>query len=288
MTQDSKHPESDSSAHHQFSSEFSEFARETDVVEETVENGKKIRRRGIYLLPNLFTTSALFSGFFAVVAAINGDFTAAAVAVFVSMVLDGLDGRVARMTNTQSAFGAEYDSLADMLSFGVAPALVAFTWILQDVGKVGWIAAFVYVACAALRLARFNVQIGSTDKKWFIGLPSPSAAALVAGCVWVFHNFDAEAFAFKLLMTLVVAAAGILMVSNIRYYSFKEIDLKGPVPFVALLAIVLGFVVISLEPSVMLLVLFGCYVASGPVMATMRKLKGKPAPDQVASEKPNE
>ncbi|MCG7601916.1 CDP-diacylglycerol--serine O-phosphatidyltransferase [Halomonas sp. McH1-25] len=287
MTQDSKHPESDSSAH-QFSSEFSEFARETDVVEETVENGKKVRRRGIYLLPNLFTTSALFSGFYAVVAAINGDFTAAAVAVFVSMVLDGLDGRVARMTNTQSAFGAEYDSLADMLSFGVAPALVAFTWILQDVGKVGWIAAFVYVACAALRLARFNVQIGSADKKWFIGLPSPSAAALVAGCVWVFHSFDAEAFSFKLLMTLVVAAAGVLMVSNIRYYSFKEIDLKGPVPFVALLAIVLGFVVISLEPSVMLLILFGCYVASGPVMATMRKLKGQPAPDQATAEKPSE
>ncbi len=267
------------------SSEFSDFARETDVVEETVENGKKVRRRGIYLLPNLFTTSALFSGFFAVVAAINGDFAAAAVAVFVSMVLDGLDGRVARMTNTQSAFGAEYDSLADMLSFGVAPAIVAFTWILQDVGKIGWIAAFIYVACAALRLARFNVQIGSTDKKWFIGLPSPSAAALVAGCVWVFHNFDAEAFGFKLLMTLVVALAGILMVSNIRYYSFKEIDLKGPVPFVALLAIVLGFVVISLEPSVMLLALFGCYVASGPVMATMRKLKGKPAPDQAVSDK---
>ncbi|GHB11839.1 CDP-diacylglycerol--serine O-phosphatidyltransferase [Modicisalibacter luteus] len=287
MTQDSKHPESDSSTH-QFSSEFSEFARETDVVEETVENGKKVRRRGIYLLPNLFTTSALFSGFFAVVAAINGDFTAAAVAIFVSMVLDGLDGRVARMTNTQSAFGAEYDSLADMLSFGVAPALVAFTWILQDVGKVGWIAAFVYVACAALRLARFNVQIGSTDKKWFIGLPSPSAAALVAGCVWVFHSFDAEAFPFKLLMTLVVAATGVLMVSNIRYYSFKEIDLKGPVPFVALLAIVLGFVVISLEPSVMLLILFGCYVVSGPAMATMRKLKGQPAPDQATTEKPGE
>lgn len=285
MTQD---PRQDESTTHSASSEFSEFARETDVVEETVEDGKKVRRRGIYLLPNLFTTSALFSGFFAVVASINGDFAAAAIAVFVSMVLDGLDGRVARMTNTQSAFGAEYDSLADMLSFGVAPAIVAFTWILQDVGKVGWIAAFVYVACAALRLARFNVQIGSTDKKWFVGLPSPSAAALVAGCVWVFHNFDAEAFGFKLLMTLVVVTAGVLMVSNIRYYSFKDIDFKGPVPFVALLAIVLGFVVISLEPSVMLLTLFACYVASGPVMATMRKLKGKPAPDQVAPEKPKE
>ena len=253
------------------------FLRETEVIEESIENGKKVRRKGIYLLPNLFTTSALFAGFFSVVAGINGDFTAAAVAIFIAMVLDGLDGRVARMTNTQSAFGAEYDSLSDMLSFGVAPALVAFNWILQDVGKTGWVVAFLYVACAALRLARFNVQIGSADKKWFIGLPSPSAAAFVAASVWTFHSFDAEAFGFKLLMLIVVAAAGILMVSNIRYYSFKEIDLKGPVPFVVLLAIVLGFVVISVEPSVMLLLLFSGYVASGPALAIMRKMQRTPA-----------
>ncbi|WP_253448454.1 CDP-diacylglycerol--serine O-phosphatidyltransferase [Halomonas sp. Y3] len=252
------------------------FVRETEVIEEAVENGKKVRRKGIYLLPNLFTTSALFAGFFAIVAGINGDFTAAAVAIFIAMVLDGLDGRVARMTNTQSAFGAEYDSLSDMLSFGAAPALVAFTWILQDIGKTGWVVAFLYVACAALRLARFNVQIGSVDKKWFIGLPSPSAAALVAASVWTFHSFDAEAFGFKLLMLVIVGAAGVLMVSNIRYYSFKDIDLKGPVPFVVLLAIVLGFVVISVQPSVMLLLLFGAYVASGPVMAAMRKVKHAP------------
>ncbi|WP_445158572.1 CDP-diacylglycerol--serine O-phosphatidyltransferase [Halomonas sp. E14] len=254
----------------------SAFVRETEVIEEAIENGKKVRRKGIYLLPNLFTTSALFAGFFSVVAGINGDFTAAAVAIFIAMVLDGLDGRVARLTNTQSAFGAEYDSLSDMLSFGVAPALVAFTWILQDIGKTGWVVAFLYVACAALRLARFNVQIGSVDKKWFIGLPSPSAAAFVAASVWTFHSFDAEAFGFKLLMMIVVAAAGILMVSNIRYYSFKDIDLKGPVPFVVLLAIVLGFVVISVEPSVMLLLLFGAYVASGPTLAIMRKMKHAP------------
>ncbi len=254
----------------------STFVRETEVIEESVEDGKKVRRKGIYLLPNLFTTSALFAGFFAVVAGINGDFTAAAVAIFIAMVLDGLDGRVARMTNTQSAFGAEYDSLSDMLSFGVAPALVAFTWILQDIGKTGWVVAFLYVACAALRLARFNVQIGSVDKKWFIGLPSPSAAALVAASVWTFHSFDADAFGFKLLMLFVVGAAGVLMVSNIRYYSFKDVDLKGPVPFAFLLAIVLGFVVISIEPSVMLLLLFGAYVVSGPVMAVMRKLKHAP------------
>ncbi|MBE0490575.1 MAG: CDP-diacylglycerol--serine O-phosphatidyltransferase [Halomonas sp.] len=252
------------------------FVRETEVIEEAVEDGKKVRRKGIYLLPNLFTTSALFAGFFAIVAGINGDFIAAAVAIFIAMVLDGLDGRVARMTNTQSAFGAEYDSLSDMLSFGAAPALVAFTWILQDIGKTGWVVAFLYVACAALRLARFNVQIGSVDKKWFIGLPSPSAAALVAASVWTFHSFDAEAFGFKLLMLLIVGAAGVLMVSNIRYYSFKEVDLKGPVPFVVLLAIVLGFVVISMQPSVMLLLLFGAYVASGPVMAVMRKMKHAP------------
>jgi CDP-diacylglycerol---serine O-phosphatidyltransferase len=253
------------------------FVRETEVIEESIEDGKKVRRRGIYLLPNLFTTSALFAGFFSVVAGINGDFTAAAVAIFIAMVLDGLDGRVARMTNTQSAFGAEYDSLSDMVSFGVAPALVAFTWILQDIGKTGWVVAFLYVACAALRLARFNVQVGSVDKKWFIGLPSPSAAAFVAASVWTFHSFDADAVGFKLLMLLVVAAAGVLMVSNIRYYSFKEIDLKGPVPFVVLLAIVLGFVVISVEPSVMLLLLFGAYVASGPAQAIMRKMKQPPA-----------
>ncbi|PJX12649.1 CDP-diacylglycerol--serine O-phosphatidyltransferase [Halomonas sp. 141] len=254
------------------------FLRETEVVEEAVENGKKIRRKGIYLLPNLFTTSALFSGFFAVVAWINGEFTSAAVAIFIAMVLDGLDGRVARMTNTQSAFGAEYDSLSDMISFGMAPALVAFTWILQDIGKTGWVVAFLYVACAALRLARFNVQIGSVDKKWFIGLPSPSAAALVAASVWTFHSFDADAVGFKLLMLLVVGAAGILMVSNIRYYSFKDLDFKKPVPFVVLLAVVLGFVMISVQPSVMLLLLFGAYVCSGPMLAVMRKAKVKAKP----------
>lgn len=250
---------------------FSEFREDSEVVEDVVQDGEKVRRRGIYLLPNLFTTAALFSGFFSVVAALNGDFGAAAVAIFVSMVLDGFDGRVARMTNTQSKFGEEYDSLADMLSFGVAPAIVAFAWILQDIGNLGWIAAFIYVACAALRLARFNVQIGSTDKKWFIGLASPSAAAIVAGCVWTFSSFEATAFGFKVLMAIIVAAAGILMVSNIRYHSFKEVDFKRPVPFVVLLAIVLAFVLVSLEPALMLLLLFGSYGLSGPVLAVLRR-----------------
>ncbi|MFD2192207.1 CDP-diacylglycerol--serine O-phosphatidyltransferase [Pistricoccus aurantiacus] len=274
MNQDFSKPDHEDSGKESDEDLTATFLRETEVVEESVEDGKKIRRKGIYLLPNLFTTSALFSGFFAVVAGIDGDFTAAAIAIFVSMVLDGLDGRVARMTNTQSAFGAEYDSLADMLSFGVAPALVAFTWILQDIGKTGWIVAFLFMACAALRLARFNVQLGSTDKKWFIGLPSPSAAAVVAASVWTFHSFDAEALGYKVWMLVVVAAAGLLMVSNIRYYSFKDVDPKGPVPFVVLLAIVLAFVVISVEPSVMLLLLFGAYVLSGPIMALTRKIRG--------------
>ena len=261
-------------------------------VDEHIEEGhdaegRKVRHRGIYLLPNLFTTANLFAGFYAIISAISahgylsaGDphegskyLAFAAIAIFVAMVLDSLDGRVARMTNTQSAFGAEYDSLADMISFGMAPALVAFTWILQDIGKTGWVVAFLYVACAALRLARFNVQIGSTDKKWFIGLPSPSAAAVVAASVWTFHSFDADAFGFKLLMLVVVGAAGVLMVSNIRYYSFKDLDFKKPVPFVVLLAVVLGFVMISVEPSVMLLLLFGAYVLSGPIYAGMRKAK---------------
>jgi len=272
MSRDAHHSEQEPDQHGD-EDLASTFVRESEVIEEAEEDGRKVRRKGIYLLPNLFTTSALFSGFFAMVAAVNGDFTTASIAIFIAMVLDGLDGRVARLTNTQSDFGAEYDSLSDMLSFGVAPALVAFIWILQDIGKTGWVVAFLYVACAALRLARFNVQIGSVDKKWFIGLPSPSAAALVAASVWTFHSFDADAFGFKLLMLFVVGAAGVLMVSNIRYYSFKDVDLKGPVPFVFLLAVVLGFVVISIEPSVMLLLLFGAYVVSGPVLALMRKLK---------------
>lgn len=252
-----------------------------DVIEEVVEeaevNGEKVRHKGIYLLPNLFTTAALFSGFYAIVAGMNGDFGHAAVAIFVAMVLDGLDGRVARMTNTESAFGAEYDSLADMVSFGVAPALVAFTWMLQDLGQFGWIAAFVYVAGAALRLARFNVQIGDTDKKWFVGLPSPSAAAIVAALIWVLHDFDFEWMAAKVLVALVIAAVGLLMVSNVRYYSFKDIDLKSRVPFMVLLALVLVIAIIAMEPPLILLGIFLVYGASGPLRAMFRKkvLAGK-------------
>lgn len=231
-------------------------------------------RKGIYLLPNLFTTGALFSGFYAIVASMNGDFVNAAIAIFVSMILDGMDGRVARLTNTQSDFGAEYDSLADMVSFGVAPALVAFSWALQDLGKVGWVAAFIYVAGAALRLARFNTQIGTADKNFFTGLASPAAAAMVAGMVWVFSETGVEGKDVAWVMAIIVPVAGILMVSNFKYHSFKGLDLRGKVPFVALLLVVLGFVVVSMDPAKVLLGIFLAYALSGPIYAAWLRYKG--------------
>lgn len=232
---------------------------------------RKPARRGIYLLPNLFTTGALFSGFYAVVAGMKGDFGAAAVAIFVAMLLDGLDGRVARMTNTSSAFGAEYDSLSDMVSFGVAPALVSFSWVLGEAGKLGWFAAFVFVAGAALRLARFNTQIGSVDKRYFIGLPSPAAAASVAGLVWTATEYGIDPSPYALLVALYVAVTGVLMVSNALYYSFKDIDLKGRVPFIILAGIVLILGVISTEPALFLWLLFLCYSWSGLLYWGWRK-----------------
>jgi CDP-diacylglycerol--serine O-phosphatidyltransferase len=247
-----------------------------DVVEEELVAGAKVRHRGVYLLPNLLTTGSLFSGFYAIVAAMNGHFESSAIAIFVSMILDGLDGRVARLTNTQSKFGAEYDSLADMVAFGVAPGLVAFNLNLQELGNLGWIGAFIYVAGAALRLARFNTQIGSVDKRYFVGLPSPSAAAVVAGFVWAFHDFEQTKF-LSLVTMVVVAGAGVLMVSNVLYYSFKELDLKRRVPFAAILVMVLVFAVIALEPAVVLLAGFMVYVVSGPVNAVRRKLKKQEA-----------
>lgn len=242
------------------------------------------RRRGIYLLPNLFTTAALFAGFYAIVAAMAGRFQAAAVAIYIAMLMDGLDGRVARLTHTQSAFGAEYDSLSDMVSFGVAPALVMYEWALVDMGhlgwmwaKLGWLAAFIYAAGTALRLARFNTQIGSADKRYFQGLPSPAAAAVVAGAVWVGSDLGVPidysmlpAFVFTILL-------GALMVSNIRYYSFKEIDLRGRVPFVSLLIMVLVFVFTSIDPSKVLFAVFLLYTFSGPVhtLVQLRKRRAR-------------
>jgi len=237
------------------------------------DNTLKARNRGIYLLPNLFTSAALFSGFYAIIAAMNGDFEKAAIAIFVSMVLDGIDGRVARMTNTQSDFGAQYDSLADMVSFGVAPALVAFSWSLQDAGKIGWVAGFIFVAGAALRLARFDTQIGSVEKRYFIGLASPAAAGVVAGMVWVGTQFEIDAARYALVIALIVALSGILMVSNFYYNSFKEIDLKGKVPFVVLLGVVMVLAVISIDPATLLWLIFVVYAFSGPVQSIQRYRK---------------
>lgn len=242
-------------------------------------DGKKVRHRGIYLLPNLFTTAALFSGFYAIVSAMNGNFSHSAIAIFVAMVLDGLDGRVARMTNTQSAFGAEYDSLSDMVAFGVAPALVAFTWALDGMGKVGWVFAFIYVAGAALRLARFNTHIGSEDKRYFTGLASPSAAGLVAGMVWSLSDFGIEGQDIAWLVGILTALGGLLMVSNVRYYSFKDLDMRGRVPFFVILLVVLVFAIISTDPSRILWFIFIAYAVSGPLQALWRwhRRKGRTA-----------
>lgn len=229
----------------------------------------ELRRRGIYILPNLFTTAALFSGFYAIVQAMNGRFETAAVAIFVAMVFDGLDGRVARLTHTQSAFGAEYDSLSDMVAFGAAPALVIYEWALKDLGKLGWIAAFIYCVGAALRLARFNTQLEVADKRWFQGLPSPAAAALVAGLVWVlidnaWSGFDARWYACTLTIF-----AGVTMVSNLRFYSGKDINLRKSVPFVIVVAVALGFALVSSYPPGVLFALFLLYALSGYVLEAL-------------------
>jgi CDP-diacylglycerol--serine O-phosphatidyltransferase len=232
-------------------------------------------RRGIYLLPNLLTTAGLFSGFFAVVSSMNGNFEAAAVAIFVAMIFDGLDGRVARMTNTQSEFGAEYDSMADIVSFGVAPALVAYNYGLSSLGKFGWLAAFIYVACAALRLARFNTQIGIADGRYFQGLASPAAAAVIASLVWCGVGYDVSGHDYSIPLAIITAFCGLLMVSNFRYSSFKEIEWRGKVPFVFVLLVVLVFTFVASSPAEILLLVFGLYAISGPIITikTVKKLK---------------
>jgi CDP-diacylglycerol--serine O-phosphatidyltransferase len=229
------------------------------------------RRRGMYLLPNLFTTAALFAGFYAIVAAINGGFVGAAVAIYVAMVLDGMDGRIARLTNTATDFGAEYDSLSDMISFGLAPALVVYQWSLLSLGKLGWLAAFVYTSAAALRLARFNTQVGTADKRYFQGLPSPAAAALLAGIVWLGEDYQlAEGRLLAPLTFLLTLLASLLMVSNIRYHSLKTFDFRGRVPFVTGLFVVLVFALISLSPPLLLFLGFLTYAGSGPVLTLVQ------------------
>lgn len=228
--------------------------------------------RGIFLLPNLLTTAGLFSGFFAVVSSMNGHFISASVAIFIAMIFDGLDGRVARMTNTQSEFGAEYDSMADMVSFGIAPGLVAYNWALSSFGKFGWLAAFVFVACAALRLARFNTQVGVADKRYFQGLASPAAAGVIASIVWVGSEYQINGQDYGYLIGIITILSGLLMVSNFRYNSFKEVDWKGRVNFVVVLLIVLAFVIIASSPENVLLLIFALYACSGP-FTTIRAVK---------------
>ncbi len=235
-------------------------------------NDDSLPTRGIYLLPNLLTTAGLFSGFYAVVSSMNGHFISAAVAIFIAMIFDGLDGRVARMTNTQSEFGAEYDSMADMVSFGIAPGLVAYNWALFSFGKFGWLAAFIYVACAALRLARFNTQVGIADKRYFQGLASPAAAGVIASLIWVGSEYKINGEDYGLIIGIITIVIGLLMVSNFRYNSFKDVDWKGKVNFVFVLLIVLVFVVVASSPENILLIIFGLYACSGP-FTTIRSVK---------------
>ena len=241
-----------------------------DTESNNQDPGQQKSHRGIYLLPNMITTAGMFSGFYAIVAAMDGRFEAAAVAIFIAMVLDGLDGRVARLTNTQSEFGVQYDSLADMVSFGLAPALVVYEWSLKfmlSVGwaKFGWLAAFIYAASAALRLARFNSQVATAEKAYFRGLPSPSAAGVLAGLVWAATDFGLTGESMVYVAFVLTVSMGLLMVSNIRYYSFKELNFKNRVPFVAILIVMLVYAFASIDPPKVLFSGFLIYAIFGIV-----------------------
>ena len=238
-----------------------------------MEKNQLKAKRGVYLLPSILTTFGLFCGFYAVIASIKGSFEIAAMSIFFAMLWDALDGRVARMTNTQSAFGAEYDSMADLISFGVAPAILVYQWALSGMGKIGWMAAFVYAACAALRLARFNTQVSTADKRYFQGLPSPAAAAVLAGMIGLYEWLPGQGYELGLSTTsentigwLIAVVSGILMVSNVRYHSFKEVDFKSRSSFRLVLLAALIILVIAYEPPVVLFTFFFLYMLSGPVL----------------------
>ena len=246
----------------------------------------KIRsKRGIYLLPSVLTTFGMFAGFYSIISSINGDFTIAAISILIAMFWDTLDGRVARLTNTQSAFGAEYDSLADLVSFGLAPALLVYQWTLYELGRFGWLAAFVYLACAALRLARFNTQVGITDKRYFQGLPSPAAAGVIASMIWLkiwtFASFDSDVISMGYYLGAgITILCGLLMVSNIRYYSFKEFDSKKA-SFRFLLIVILSLIILVSKPNIILFTGFFVYLLSGPIITIIglnrNRLKKKQA-----------
>jgi CDP-diacylglycerol---serine O-phosphatidyltransferase len=251
-----------------------------DAVHEADEPPVRPRRKGIYILPNLFTLAALFGGFYAVVMAMNGQFALAAYGIFIAAVLDSLDGRVARMTNTQSAFGEQMDSLSDMVSFGAAPALIVYEWALKGLGKLGWIAAFIYCSGAALRLARFNTNIAVVDKRFFQGLPSPAAAAVIIGFIWVMDDagfYDAWKLDWlKWAAFGLTLYAGLTMVTNIPFYSFKDVSFKRTVPFIVIVAIALGIAVINIHPPIVLFALFAIYGLSGYAVYAYKKVKGRP------------
>ena len=245
---------------------------EPEVAELPPQHPAGLRRRGIYLLPNLFTLGVLFCGFFAIVQAMNGRFEIGCIAIFIAMVLDGMDGRVARWTNTQSEFGAQYDSIADMVAFGAAPALIAYTWVLKDFGTAGWIGAFIYCAGAGIRLARFNANIAVIDKRYFQGLPSPSGAAVMVGFIWVLVDFGLEPREYHWLAPLtwlVAVFAGMTMVSNVPFWSFKEVNWRKRVPLWVILACVAALTVVASRPSLVLFALIMAYALSGYVMWAM-------------------
>ncbi len=225
----------------------------------------KDSHHSIYLLPNLFTTASLFFAFYSIVASLKGHYEAAVVAIFIGMIADGLDGRIARLTNTQSAFGAQYDSLSDMVTFGVAPALLLYSWILHSMGKIGWLVSFMFTASAALRLARFNTHVEDKDKRYFQGLSSPTSSAVVTSFAWMCHQYQFNNGFVMILTAIITVIMAVLMISNIRYYSFKDLDFKGKVPFLYLVIMVILFIAIAVNPAVVLFLGFSAYALSGPI-----------------------
>ncbi len=246
--------------------------KELDTGQNTGKRSKAraVRKKGVYLLPNLLTSASLFGGFYSIVASLDGKFEIAAIAILISALLDGLDGRIARLTGTTSKFGAEYDSLSDLVAFGLAPGLLIFTWALRPFGRYGWLAAFLYVVCGALRLARYNVQLSTVELKRFNGLPIPAAAALVASTVLLFFYIDGETISKHIAILILVYMLAFLMVSNVKYYSFKELNLSQRMPFRLLVGLIFLFLLVAAEPPVMLFLLTFGYVMSGPVSGVLR------------------
>ena len=258
-----------------------------DEHEEIVsEDGRKVRRRGIYLLPNMLTLGALFSGFYAIIAGMSGNFNEAGWAIMIAGVLDGLDGRIARLTNTQSAFGAQFDSLSDMVSFGVAPALIMFSWAFAPLGRLGWAASFIYMSCAALRLARFNVQLATVDKRFFVGLQSPLAAGVITFLPWVGYKYGLEVTPLvAYLCAILTVFIGFLMISNYSYSSFKELQFKGTVPYMVFVFVVIMLVVVAQNPHEVLLTMAVAYALSGPIMWLYKKQSTKATPVEAPAKK---